>query len=82
MSTVLIKRCVVAGKAYSVADVDDPQRRNLAVAVYGPDGWKVATADKRVATAPDQRRAVALMMRAAIELLDRAAIRATLGGAR
>ncbi|MGW1057649.1 hypothetical protein [Micromonospora rubida] len=69
MSPVLIKRCVVAGKAYSVADVDDPQRRALAVALLGPDGWKVATADKVVSTGPDRRRAVSLMVRSALECL-------------
>lgn len=82
MNAVLFKRCVVAGRAYSVSNVDDPQRRNLAVALLGPDGWKVATADKVVAAGPDQRQAIALMMRYAIERADRDAMWAAVGGAR
>lgn len=76
MSPVLIKRCVVAGKAYCVSDVDDPKRQTLAVALLGPDGWQVATADRMVATKLDQRRAISLMMRSAVAVLDRAVFRA------
>ncbi len=76
MSPVLIKRCVVAGQAYCVSDVDDPKRQALAVALLGPDGWQVATAERVVGTKLDQRRALSLMMRAAVAVLDRAAFRA------
>ncbi len=66
MAPVLIKQTVRAGQAYAVRDVDQPGRGALAVAVNGPDGWQVASAERVVAERLDQRGAVALMMRTAI----------------
>jgi hypothetical protein len=80
---MLLKRTVVAGKAYAAMDADNPRGGALAVALLGPDGWKVGTAAGVIAARLDQRRALALMMRAANHIANTKALRALLaGGAR
>lgn len=78
-----MKRTVVPGRAYAVLDVDKPGRKALAVALLGPDGWKVATAAGVVGVGLEQRPAIRLMMRAGLEAANRMAVALlAAGGAR
>jgi hypothetical protein len=68
---VLLRREVVKGRAYAVADADNPHAGNLAAAMVGSNGWEVAAAGAVVASGLTQRKAVKVMMRAAAERVER-----------
>ena len=68
----MLRRCVVPGLAYSVERLAD--RRTVAVALLGLDGWKVAAGGRVVAVRLDQAQAVRLMMRVALAAAYRASL--------
>lgn len=78
----LIKRTVLAGRAYAASDADSPRAGTLAVAVRFADGWTVArTRGRVVGTGLTQRQALGLMLRTARSVVDRAAAQRAAAGA-
>lgn len=83
MTTVLVKRALFGGRAFTVSSIDHPGAGVLAVALKRPDGWQVATPDGRmVGEKLPQNKATKLLTKTAMLAVTTRATRRLLGGAR